>query len=523
MLKVSYLILSLLVLSAPTLMGQSKSDSLKNDIQLYPDSTELFLQVARPYIFNNLDSAYHYLNLGRKAAQKNNDLYQQARVFDNLGIYYGIQSKYDSAMYFYDMSVNNFRDLQDEYALANVLNNSGLTLFKKGDYEQSIVLYQEAVDLYTKLDKPEKAARTYNNLGLIFNEIQDTDRALEYFNKSMKMAKEANNVQTYFMSMNGKADVIVSSRADYAEAIVLFDSIYQYFAENGQHYYRSMVGKNLADCYKNIGNYSKAESLYTESLELKKEFDDQEVIISGYESLADLYYVQKKLELSLVYIDSALTVSEKIENLSWLAYNTRFKSDILLETHNYKKAANLYAHYVILQDSLNTVEQTAAITELNNKYEVAKKDKELVELTLASEHQQQEIALSRIKYITVAVAILLIAASIILYLIQLRQKDKLRQALLNEEMDGLRLRIARIMSDVKLDEIEISETPKRNSVLAPLTEREIEILKQAVTNKSNAEIGEALFISPNTVKYHLKNIYTKIGVSSKLEARAFFT
>lgn len=77
----------------------------------------------------------------------------------------------------------------------------------------------------------------------------------------------------------------------------------------------------------------------------------------------------------------------------------------------------------------------------------------------------------------------MIAAAIIFYLVQQRQKDKLRQSLLNEEMDGLRLHIARIMSDVKLDEIVIDKESNKDSVLDPLTEREVEILKQAITNK----------------------------------------
>ncbi len=517
-------ILQLLLLTASTLViGQSKTDSIKVSIAQYPDSTELYLKVARPYLFNNSDSAYFYLTKGLVAANNNNSKYEQGRVFDNFGIYYGIQSKYDSAIFFYKKAVANFRELNDEYALANVLNNLGLTLFKKGDYQQSIVLYQEAVDLYTKLDKPEKAARTFNNLGLIFIEINDEERALHYFNTSMKVAKEAKNEQSYFQAMSGKAEIIGFNRGNYTQAIILFDSIYNYFKATEQLYYVSKLGNNLGGCYKKIGNYTKAGSLLAESLHLKKQFGDQEVIISGYESLADLYYLQQNYKLALSYIDSALTLSKKIENLSWVTYNIRFKSDILLETKKYKEAAQLYAQFVVLQDSLNEVEQTAAITELNNKYEVAKKDKELATLTHKNEQQQQEIKLTRIKYIAFGSAIILLAAIIIFYLVQLRQRDKLRASLLNEEMDGLRLRISRIMSDVKLEEIAIEEQPKQNSVLSPLTEREIEILKQAVTNKSNAEIGDILFISPNTVKYHLKNIYTKIGVSSKLEARAYFT
>lgn len=513
----------ILYISFSSAYGQSKTDSLRLAINANPDSTELYLKAARPLLFSQLDSAYQYLLIAETLALKHQSLYEQARVYDNFGIYYGIQSKYDSATYYYQKSITNYKEIGEEYALANVLNNFGLTLYKKGDYEQSIKRYLEAVELYTKLNETSKIARTTNNLGLIFTEINDLDRAISYFEQAQIMAKEAGNEQTYFMALNGKANIVANTFGNYREGKVLFDSVYTYFKNSNQSYFQSRAGKNLGDCLKNLGEYTKANWYYQESLSIKKSFGDKEVIISGYNALADLAISQKNYKLAIVFLDSAQTLAEQLNNLSRMAYIIKYKSDALYKLKNYQQSAQLYAKSIILIDSLNQVEQTSAITELNNKYEVAKKDKELADLQLENEKKNQEIKLTKIRFYSIGVLILLLATGTIFYLFQLRQRDKLRQALLNEEMDGLRLRISSIMSDIQLEEIEISKNPIKNSVLAPLTEREIEILKQAVTNKTNAEIGEALYISPNTVKYHLKNIYTKIGVSSKLEARAYFS
>lgn len=51
-----------------------------------------------------------------------------------------------------------------------------------------------------------------------------------------------------------------------------------------------------------------------------------------------------------------------------------------------------------------------------------------------------------------------------------------------------------------------------------LTDREIDVLKQAVNGLTNKQIGQHLFISDRTVQGHLQNIYQKLGVNSRTEA-----
>lgn len=50
-----------------------------------------------------------------------------------------------------------------------------------------------------------------------------------------------------------------------------------------------------------------------------------------------------------------------------------------------------------------------------------------------------------------------------------------------------------------------------------LTTREVEILQKLVEGKTNAVIGEELFLSPWTVKTHVKSIYRKMHVGSRAE------
>lgn len=59
---------------------------------------------------------------------------------------------------------------------------------------------------------------------------------------------------------------------------------------------------------------------------------------------------------------------------------------------------------------------------------------------------------------------------------------------------------------------------REKKVSQSLSETEEQIVKLLAHGKKNSEIGESLFISENTVKYHLKNIYVKLDASNRGQA-----
>jgi DNA-binding NarL/FixJ family response regulator len=62
--------------------------------------------------------------------------------------------------------------------------------------------------------------------------------------------------------------------------------------------------------------------------------------------------------------------------------------------------------------------------------------------------------------------------------------------------------------------------PVRNEVdeSPGLTRRELEILKLVAEGHSNAELARMLWVTEQTVKFHLSNIYRKLDVSNRTEA-----
>ena len=53
-----------------------------------------------------------------------------------------------------------------------------------------------------------------------------------------------------------------------------------------------------------------------------------------------------------------------------------------------------------------------------------------------------------------------------------------------------------------------------------LTKREAEVLERLGLAMSNKQIGDDLYLSVNSVKTHVRNLYKKLGVANRTEAAA---
>lgn len=60
--------------------------------------------------------------------------------------------------------------------------------------------------------------------------------------------------------------------------------------------------------------------------------------------------------------------------------------------------------------------------------------------------------------------------------------------------------------------------PVESSLVGQLSQRELEVLKLMVEGRSNPEIASVLYLSPNTVKTHVRGIMNKLAVDDRVQA-----
>jgi DNA-binding CsgD family transcriptional regulator len=92
------------------------------------------------------------------------------------------------------------------------------------------------------------------------------------------------------------------------------------------------------------------------------------------------------------------------------------------------------------------------------------------------------------------------------------------------DLPSAETKVERMFADMRLfatfayDAAERLLGPYQGSRVIKLSSKEREILLRILQGKSNWVIAQLLNVSENTIKFHLKNIFLKLGVSSRIVA-----
>lgn len=244
--------------------------------------------------------------------------------------------------------------------------------------------------------------------------------------------------------------------------------------------------------------YKEAENALNQGIEILKKEDPQHLaaiyckIINLAEFTQDEQMAKSAFEQGMQYVKKYPIV----------VYEIRLLYDI---SH----------FYLVKEDYKNAYYYQFRGSEVAGKYDAHYESGKLNLLEKELMHKKQDLELRNEQNIKMFLAIISITLLVlILVLFLLFKSHKQKRILIEIENNRMRNELEKISQDLNEKDNSKSAFKSLN-----LSKRQLEIIELVKQGKTNKEIGAALFISENTVKYHLKVIYNTLGIDNRFDLK----
>lgn len=309
-----------------------------------------------------------------------------------------------------------------------LLNNKVGLLIRTSQSKEAIDEGLKLMEIAEKNNMETWAIRAHVGLGWAHMELEKYNDAIKWLREGIAMCK---GKQVPMIS-----GFLTSNIASCYNNIKQRDSAFYYinlaleYGSRDQNMVQMANALNIrADMFSNEKRYKEAEKDLTEALEIRKKIGDNLFVVSDMAQLSSFYASIGETEKGIKLAKQAIPIAENINSLSKLI----FIYNALAE--NYKKAGNgieygntlekLYE----LKDSLNRKNSDEAITNLETKYDLQKKENIII---------QQENRITRNRYITIGSIVFIVLLSVLIGLFyrnwQLFRMQKIESELIEQKI-----------------------------------------------------------------------------------------
>ncbi len=463
--KKSYIIYLLILLFSPiTLLSQNqKLDSLLHNIEGITKENESnhFENIADEYIkISNYTLAIVYYKKSIKATISKK---QTINLKNKLGRTYFFISDYAQAIEFLNSSLILAEELNDTINLSLILNNIGIIYQKTSNYKKSIEYLKRSIKYKILLNDSIGIANTYNNLGNAFYE-SDLNKALEFYEKSLTVRKIIKDSVGIGVSYNN-IGLIYFEQANYADAL-------QYFRF---------------------------------SLKIKETIKDKKSIAITLNNIAEVLVQTQDYAKAIKYSNKSLNIAKDIGALLQIANAYTTLSSSYEKKNDYKNAYKFHKLYKTTTDSIFNNKSHNKITQIENQYQLNKKeqeikiDKQKIKL-LEKENKLKQVSQN---FFIVGIILFFIIISIVIYTLILRNKNTRQKLIISSEekqIQNLKIEKQNLENNQLKDELDLKKREltskammlvKNNTIILNIL-KDINEIKQSANKKSSLEINSLI-------------------------------
>lgn len=410
------LIFSLLTLS----LAQNKTD-LQLQLKKETNSNkklEIINEMVSVAFESNLQQALVYSKQGVALADKVKDKNWQPKFYEMQGRMHANLLQLDSASIFFSKAEKGYLAVNNKEGLAKTYFKMAWVSRKKGNLDAALQKDLEGLKMMESIDNKAGICDALTRVSDDLTQQNRLDEALEYAEKSIKIADEYYLTNEKFYVNFNAANVAMASRK-FLQSFTYYDKALSIAkSQNLGLPSQADVTNGRANAYKRLGKNKEALADYQKAMEYAKAANYQNAINTVTANLGEINLILGNYKEALKYQLETVKLQEGSNEKANLVENYHHVSTIYSKLGDYKSALIYKQKAYDLRDNIASVESDAKMTEMLTKYETKKKEETIS--TQKTTISQQKL----IKSLFIGLAILLLGLLIIGYISYLSRVKK---------------------------------------------------------------------------------------------------
>jgi len=274
---------------------------------------------------------------------------------------------------------------------------------KIGNAPKAIEFLLKALDYYERIQDAGRSAMCFNNIGVIYLSQDELEEAMDYFNKAYVVWNKTNSKGAIVLSLNNIASVYEEQSKD-SLALDYYTRALKISEEIKDKSSASLILNSIGMIHLRQKEYETSMIFQKRALQLAIEKENATLQSKSYGAMSEIYAAQGQPVKALAIAKKGLEYALKVTSKGDLRDSYYRVSKAHERLNDYKKAYEFQSLYVALNDSIKNSENLGSIEKLKSRYELDKKEAEIVLLT----QRNQVEAFRRNIFIVVLVGLLII-------------------------------------------------------------------------------------------------------------------
>jgi tetratricopeptide (TPR) repeat protein len=204
-----------------------------------------------------------------------------------------------------------FEDVKDQHGLAQTCNNLGLVYANKGEWDRAIEYYEKSVKIKKDIKDQHGTAVTYTNMGSVYSNKGEWDRAIEYYEKTMEIF-EALGDRHGLASTYGSFGLVYVDKGEWDRAIEYYEKSMKIFEDMGDQHGIAVTCNNFGTVYARKGEWDRAIKYLKKSMKIKEALGDRHGLAQTYGNLGSVYKDKGEWDLAIEYYEKDMEISEAL-------------------------------------------------------------------------------------------------------------------------------------------------------------------------------------------------------------------